>query len=536
MDSVTKRWIHSAADEYAVSQGCYFDERAADHVVEFFRRYLRHSKAPFRGQPFELLDWQRDNLVMPMFGWKRPNHLRRIERVYCEIPKKNGKSTLAAGIGCYCLVGDGEGGAEVYSAATAQEQASIVHGEAINMVDASPELSALLRINRTSKTIFFPATQSYYKALSAEAHSKEGLNASAIIIDELHVWQGRDLWSTLRYAGRARQQPLIFIITTAGDDILSVCYEQREYTQQVLRGETKDIRLLGYICAAEASDDWTDEATWFKTNPSLGKTIDVERFRADFEEARKIPSDLAEWKRYSLDIWATGTSPWLDIQDWHGCHEEFSEESFVGAPCVGGLDLSKTRDMTALVLCFSRDGHFYLLPYFWLPENTIRDRDTNEYFRVWREAGQLRATPGDVCDYRQVMADIVALKEKFDIRAIYYDPYNAEPLTQELDETYEIPRFKFGQTISNFAGPTSEFERLLIGREIHHNGHPILTWQAGHVEIKTDANLNKRPVKPSRDDPRKIDGIVAAIMGLAGALEQSLDDSSAYDSAGVMVL
>lgn len=537
MDSVTKRWIQNAADEYAVSQGCYFDERAADHVVQFFRKFLRHSKAPFRGMPFELLDWQRDGLIFPIYGWKKPDGTRRIERVYCEIPKKNGKSTLCAGVGLYQLVGDGEGGAEVYSAASDQTQASIVHNEAISMADSSPELSAVLKINRSNKAITFPATQSIYKALSGEADSKEGLNASAIIIDELHIWHGRSLWDSLRYACRARQQPLVFVITTAGDDIQSVCYEQREYTKQVLRGDTKDTRLHGYIRCAEPEDDWTSEEIWKKANPSYGLTFPIDRFKADFEEACKIPSALAEWKRYSVNLWATGSNPWLRIEDWDACKKEYTEEDFLGMPCVGGLDLSKTRDMTALVLVFKKDGEFYLLPYFWLPENTIQDRKNNEYFRVWKDTKLLQATPGDVCDYRKVMADIIELSQKFDMRALYYDPLNAEPLTQELDENYGIPRFKFGQTIMNFHPPTSEFERLLISRELHHNSNAILNWQAGHVQLLVDPrNANKRPIKPTPDDPRKIDGIVAAIMGLQGAIEHGLDSISVYESGGVMVI
>jgi len=538
MDSITQRWTRSSADEFAVAQGCYFDERAADHVVEFFRRFLRHSKGAWAGQPFELLDWQRDDLVYPIYGWKQPDGLRRIRKVYCEIAKKNGKSTIGAGIGLYGLAGDGEMGAEVYSAATDQQQASIVHGEAINMVDASPELTSVLDINRSNKTISFPATKSIYKALSSEAGSKEGLNASTIIVDELHVWKGRALWDALKYAGRARSQPLIFVITTAGDDVLSVCSEQRQYALDVLAGRVRDTRFFGYVRAADPqTDDWTAETTWHKANPSLGQTIRLDDFRADFQEALKSPSTQSSFKRYSLNIWATGSDPAIPKHVWDACAREFTAETFQGEACVAGLDLSKSRDMTALTLTFFRDGVYYWLPYFWLPENTIEDRGNNEYYRVWREMGVLAATPGDVCDYRQIEQDIVALHQQFDIRGVYYDPYNAESLVQRLDEEQGIPRYAFGQTIQNFAGPTGELERLLLSQGLLHNNHPILSWQAGHVEFKTDVNCNKRPVKPSKDDPRKIDGIVAGIMGLAGAIELGLSEpTSVYDSGGVAVV
>lgn len=537
MDSITQKWIQSPADEYAVSQGCWFDERAADKVVEFFRRFLRHSKgSQWAGKPFELLDWQRDELIKPIYGWKLPNGLRRIRKVYCEIPKKNGKSTLGAGVGLIGLVCDGEPGAEVYSAATDQQQAGITHGEAINMVDASPELTSILDVNRSNKTISFSATKSVYKALSSEANSKEGLNASTIIVDELHVWYGRTLWDALKYASRARQQPLLFVITTAGDDLQSVCYEQRVYTQQVLSGAVQDVRFFGYIRAAEQEDDWTQESTWIKANPSLGHTFALEDFRADFQEAFKTPTTQSTFKRYSLNIWATGTNPWLRREDWQACKRDYTEADLEGKQCYAGLDLARTRDMSALVLVFPGDDGYRVLPYFWMPENSIQDRDREEYLRVWHNSDKLFSTPGDVCDYRFIREHIGRLSERFDIRGLYYDRYYAEQLTQEIEENYSIPRYDFAQHPKEFAGPTNEFERLLISQKLLHNDHPILTWQAGHVEVKEDAQANKRPVKPTRNDVRKVDGIVAAIMGLAGCIEHGFETSSVYETRGVVVL
>jgi phage terminase large subunit-like protein len=535
IDSVTKRWIKSEADEIAVHQGCYFDQHAADHVEEFFRRFLRHSKGRWGGKPFELIDWQRDDLIFPIFGWKLPDGRRRIRKVYCEVPKKQGKSTICSGVGLYMLVGDGEPGAEVYSAATDQNQAGIVHGEAINMVDASPELSALIDINRSTKTITFPHTKSVYKALSSDAHSKEGLNASCIIADELHVWRGRVFWDALKYAFAAREQPLLFMITTAGDDTLSVCYEQRTYAKQVASGEVQDLRFHSYIAAAEADDDWTDEKTWFKANPSLGQTQSLDDFRADFEEALKTPTTQSSFKRYRLNIWATGSNPWLSYHQWQACGRKFHEEDLLGCPCFGGLDLARIRDMTAFVLWFPKDDGNYVLPYFWMPEATINRTDSPEYLRAWVRDGLLISTPGEVCDYNFVREHIVKLSQQFDLRAIYFDPYNAEQLTQELDEEYGIPRYAFGQSKQNFTAPVEEFERLIVSQQVFHNNHAILNWQAGHVEVKEDATGKKQPVKPKRNDPRKIDGIVAAVMGLAGALELGADTTSVYDNSGVVV-
>lgn len=536
-DQLTKRWIKSAADERAIKNGCYFDEAAATHAVEFFPRFLCHSKGKWAGKPFELLDWQRDDLIMPLYGWMRSNGTRRFRKAYVEIPKKNGKSTLAAGIGLYGLVGDGEPGAEVYSAANDQSQASIVHGEAINMVDASPELSSVLKVNRSSKTISFNDARSYYKALSSEAAGKEGLNAHVIIVDELHIWHGRKLWDALKYAFRARKQGLLFVITTAGDDLKSVCYEQHEYARGVIEGHVADDRFFGYIRAADKTDDWTAEETWAKANPSWGITIDPEEFAADVEEARRTPTTQATFRRYSLNIWSTATNSMLRMEDWNKCGVEFEPDDLAGLPCYGGLDLAKTRDMTAFTLAFPQAGKLQVLPYFWLPEDTIHDSDAPEEYRVWHEQGLLRATPGNVCDYEFVLRDICELCEQFDVRAFAFDPYNAEQLTQQIEESTGVPRFKFPQTIAYYNDPTTEFERLILGAELQHNKHPILSWQAGHVQAVTNANGDKRPVKPKHGDHRKIDGVVATIMAIGCYQKHGVDEAdSVYEDRGIMVL
>src|SRR5215831_5309752 len=282
------------ADEAALAEGCTFHAASAERVRQFFRSFLRHSKGQWAGKPFELLDWQFTDIIAPLFGWKRADGSRRFRRAYIEVPKKNGKSTLASGIGLYLLVGDGEPGAEVYSVAADRYQANIVHGEAIRMVRASPGLSSRLELNRTTHNISFPKLSAWYRSLSSEANTKEGLNAHGLIIDELHAWKGRGLWDALRYAGRSRRQPLLFAITTAGDDMDSICREQHDYAKGVLSGEILDTRFFAYIRRAAAiaegdreDDDWADPAIWHKANPSLGVTIDPGEFARDVEEAKQ---------------------------------------------------------------------------------------------------------------------------------------------------------------------------------------------------------------------------------------------------------
>lgn len=513
-------WIRSEADERAAANGCYFDERAAEKVPGFFRRFLRHSKGQWAGKPFELLDWQRDDIAYPLFGWKRADGTRRYRKAYIELPKKNGKSTLAAGIGLYMLVADNEPGAECYSAATAQEQAAIVHGEAINMVDVSPELTARLTVNRTTKKILYPAAQAFYRALSAGHRVAEGLNAHCIICDELHAWHGRELWDALKYAFAARRQGLLFVITTAGDDMLSVCREQHDYAASLLAGAIEDERFFAYIRAASAEDDWTSRDTWHKANPSLGITINADEFASDVTEAQKSPTQQSAFKRYRLNIWATATNAWLRLEDWNACREEFTEDDLAGAECFAALDLASTEDMNALALLFRDDRGFRILPYFWVPADAVSDRDRPEEYRVWARQGILKMTPGNATDPNTIEADVAALAQKFKIQNLTFDRWGAaEALTINLETKHAIPRILFPQTLANFAGPTKEFERLLLRRELRHNGHPILTWQIGHTNVYSDPNGNLRPVKPKRGDKRKIDGVVSAIMALAQAMQ-----------------
>lgn len=543
IDRLTRSLIRTKADEAAVSEGCRVDLARAERVRKFLRTFCAHSKGEWAGKPLDPLPWQWDDVILPLFGWVRPDGTRRFRRAYIEIPKKNGKSTLASGLGLYLLVGDGEAGAEVYSAASDRAQASIVHGEAVNMVKASTWLSRSLEINKATHNIAFARTNSWYRALSAEAETKEGLNAHGIIIDELHAWKGRHLWDTLRYAGRARRQPLLFVITTAGDDIHSVCYEQHTYARSILRGEVADTRFFAYLRAArqraesdEADDDWTDPETWHRANPSLGHTIREEEFASEVEEAKRLPTTESSFKRYSLNIWATSTNPWLRSEDWAKCKRDFVAADLDGAPCYGGLDLASTRDLAAFLLCFPwPDETYRLLPFFWLPEDTVNDPSSPEQYRVWRRNGLLRVTPGNVTDYGFIKRDIGELSKRFFISEFAFDPWNAEKLTQEIEEEHGLKRFSFPQTISNFAEPCKEFERLLAAGRLHHDGNPIMAWQAGHVQVRTDPNGNLRPVKPDKGDHRKIDGIVAALMALARAMlsEQGL---SVYEKEGLTLI
>jgi phage terminase large subunit-like protein len=535
-------WIQSEADEHAVSTGHYFDQRAADYVVEFLENFITLSKG--EQKPLELLDWQYSNLFAPLFGWKRPDGRRRYRTSYTEIAKKNGKSTLAAAFGLYMLVADGEMGAEVYSVANDKKQARIAHDEACNMVDASPELSALLDINRTIGSITFPMTKSFYRILSSDDRSNEGWNGSALIIDELHAWLGRKLWDSLRDMTIARKQPITFIITTAGKDPLSVCYEVHEYALGIMRGDFFDDEFLPCVFAADPKDDWKDPATWRKANPSMGSTISEVDFAKSVERVQRTPSDIPGFKQRRLNIWQTSASPWLEMMNWQNCRREYTEDDMAGKPCYAALDLSRTRDTTSIVLVFPWENESVrLLPYFFLPQVTA-NLETRAPYQEWANRGLIELTDGEVLDYGVVEDRFRKLCQKFAVREITFDPKFAEELTQRLTDGQVvdgrivvpgtgIPRFAFAQTFANFAAPTAEFERMVICQKLEHNGHPIMDWQIGNAQVLTDCNGNQRPVKASKNDFKKIDGVVCGIMGLARVMRQQAKyRPSVYDVPG----
>lgn len=542
-----RRWVRNASDEHAIRNGCRFNERLAEYTADFFPKFLCHSKGEWANMPFELTEWQKSAIVYPLFGWVRPDGTRRFRRAYIEIPKKNYKSTLASGIGLYMLVGDEEAGAEIWSAGADKDQAGVVHKEAMNMVEGSPELDAILKINHTTGNIAYQATRSYYRAVSASPRGKHGPSLHCVIADELHEWYGDELWNSMRYAFRARRQPLFLAITNAGNDLQSICYRQHEKADAILSGAIQDDDFFAMICAvpreeAEAEieavkNGATDLSVARKCNPALGHVIMADDLLHDIRDAIHTPSELPNLLRLTYGIWNTGVSPWLQGPDWAGCGEEFTEDDLELAPCGAALDMSKVGDMTALTLIFpdqEEDNLYRQLAYFWMPEKTIADRRRLIDYDAWVKAGWLRVIPGSVIDYSIIRNDLAEIFGRFSVGRFSYDPMYAKETAQWVQEEFpEIECAEFPQTITQFAGPTAEYERLVISGRLRHNKNPLLTWQAGHCMVKVDPNNNKRPVKPKHGDIRTIDGIVAGIMALR--LEMSGPaPASAYEDRGVL--
>lgn len=532
-DEGWSEWVLTEADEKAVLDGCRFDINAAERVRTFFRQFLRHSKGEWARQPFELLDWQWREIIAPLFGWLRADGTRRYRRGYIEVPKKNGKSTLFSGLSLYLLAGDREPGAEIYSAAVDREQASIVFREAANMVETSASLASHLNVVRSTKRITFPRTRSFYRALSADVPAQEGLNAHAVLIDELHAQKTRQLWDTLRYAGASRRQPLQLAITTAGFDRHSICWEQHDYAMKVLDGTIEDTSFFPFISAADQEADWTDPEVWREANPSFGITIDAGQFAEDCREAQESPAKENSFRRYRLNQWTEQEVRWLKMEKWDACDD--APGCLKDKHCFAGLDLSSTTDVTSLVLVFPEENRFSVLPFFWIPEEGAKQRERRDRvpYPQWIKQGLIEATPGEVIDYDRIRAKINELEKEYDIREIAIDRWNATQLATQLEgDAFTVAAF--GQGYASMNWPTKKLEELVLAGKLAHGGHPVLRWMASNVSIETDAADNWKPSK--KKSVERIDGIVALIMAIGRATTQPPPFRSIYETRVVEIV
>jgi phage terminase large subunit-like protein len=546
MSRVPDHWIRNKSDEQAVDDGCTFELAAADRVRFFASTFCRHSKGEWAGQSFEFLPWQWENLVAPLFGWKRPDGSRRFRKAGWWVAKKNGKTSVGSVLSLYMLMGDGEPGAEIYSAASDRDQASIVFREASSMIKQSPDLSKMLEVIPSTKRIIFQRTGSWYKALSADVASKEGLNWHLLLFDELHAQADRKLWDTLSYGGIARRQPLLISISTAGFDRESIGFEQYEYAKNVQEGRVIDTAFLPYVAEVGEEEDWKDPEVWRKANPSLGVTIKLDSMAEDCREAAQSPLKENAFRRYRLNQWTTSDVRWLSMDRWRECGEEpIDVEALAGLDCFAAVDLSSTTDTASLTLLFplgeveaddvppAKDQEerpaaevveepaplrlYAVLPFIWVPEEACkrRERANRTKFTAWVKRGLMLETPGDVIDYDVIRAKINELKEKYNIVEIAIDRWNATHLSTQLaGDGHEV--VGFGQGFASMSAPSKELEALVLSRRLRHGGHPVLMWMAGNVAVEQDAAGN---VKPSKKKSReKIDGIVSLIMALGRAM------------------
>lgn len=516
-----------------MNSDCWFDKKAADLAVAFFERLLVHSKGEWAGQAFALQGWQRDDIIRPLFGWKRADGSRKFRTAYIEIPRKNGKSTLSAGLALYLLFADGEAGAEVYSAAADRDQARIVFDQAKSMIEASPALSKFSKVYRNAITT--PKSAGSYRVLSADAYTKHGLNAHGIVFDELHAQPNRDLWDVLNTSTGARRQPLMIMITTAGYDRESICWEQHEYATRVLDGTIDDPSYFAYIAGASDDDDWTDPVTWAKANPGLGVTIKLDYLEAESRRAQNSPAYQNTFRRLHLNQWTSQDERWIDMAAWDACGQALPD--LHGRECYGGLDLATTTDLAAFVLVFppERDDEpYWVLPRFWIPGDNMLERERRDRvpYSAWARDGLIHATPGNVIDYSHILQTVIALRDEYDIREIAFDRWGATLISQQLMEA-GLEMVQFGQGYASMSAPTKELYKMILSGEIAHGGNRVLRWMADNVVVRQDPAGNLKPDKGRSRE--RIDGIVAAIMGLDRAVRHE-GGASVYETRGMFVL
>lgn len=514
----------------------HYDKKKADRAVTFIEN-LCHTKGKWAGTPFWLLPWQ-EQLIRDIFGIVKPDGNRQFRTAFVEICKKVGKSELAAAVALYLLYADNEPSAEVYGAAADRQQASIVFDVAKQMIEMSPALMKRSKLMGATKRIVNYSNAGYYQVLSAEVGGKHGFSVSGLVFDEIHTQPNRQLYDVLtKGSSDARQNPLHFIITTAGNDRHSIAYELHTKAVDILEGRRVDPTFYPVVYGLKDDEDWEDEENWYKVNPSLGYTVDIERLRDAYREAKQNPADEITFKWLRCNMWVSSTVAWIPDAIYMRGNESIEAASLEGRDCYAGLDLSSTGDITALVLIFPpRDENekYVLLPYFWIPEETIprRVKANSVPYDIWEKQGYIMSTEGNVIHYDFIEKFIIYLSEKYHILEIAVDRWNATQMIQNLEgEGFTI--VPFGQGFSSMLAPTKEFYRLLMEGRIIHGGNPVLRWMAGNVVIDTDPAGNIKVTKAKSKE--KIDGIVAAIMALDRCIRQEGQSGSVYDERGLLV-
>lgn len=532
-----------------------FDTARADKVCAFFPRYCSHSKGAFAGQPFEPLDYQIQLILRPIFGWVDAEGIRRFRKAFIEIPKKNGKTQLIAGLALYMLLGDNEPGAEVYVAAADREQARILFDAAKAMVEGNPALAKRLVVYR-NRIVRADDPNAFFQVLSAEAATKHGPNIHCLIIDELHAQPDRELFETLTRGVISRRQPLILLITTAGDDDESICYEEYEYARHVLSGTIEDERHLPVIFEAGVKEDWADPSVLARVNPGVGTTIKLETLVASAQEARNEPRKRNDHLRYHTNRWTNQATAWIPNEWWDACGKPLPSDAELGLwPCAFGIDMAQKIDLTAGVAVFklplddndeasddeievvaedpdgamakriySLDYQIAIVPTFWLPEDTLRDRVRQDGVRydIWKNDGLLRTVEGAIVGAEAVVnfiggtpakAGLIQRFPRLKSAEFGYDPAFATDVALGLRDRHHLTVVEVPQIYKHMSEVCQVFEALVKAGRVRHGGHKLLRWNVENVNVKTDDAGRIRPVKPKKATKR-IDGVVATLIAL----------------------
>lgn len=538
-------------------RGLRFDLEAGERVVRFVEGYCQHHKGEWAGRPFALDDWQRQWILIA-FGWRRADGTRRFRIMYVEIPRKNGKSTLAAALGLYLLIADHEPGAEIYASATKEKQARIVWDEAAKTIKKSPKLSKHVKAFRSS--IVCERTGSKFEPLGSDSDTQDGLNPHGNIVDELHAHRDRGMWDVLDTAMGARRQPLTLAITTAGTyDPESIGWQIHDQATKVLEGVYEDDSFFAFIASAEKDEEFLKKNPAFyfseeaqrQANPGYGISVKPDHLKGQAEKARRQPSFTNEYLRLHLNVWPQQVTRWLSLEDWASCEDISStmvaaelraistarEQSLVGRKCWGGLDLSTKLDLAACALVFpsEKGDEIDVVCRFWLPERTVEKyaEKGRRHYEAWVRDGWIVTTPGDVIDYEYIRRDVNELAKTYALQEMAFDPWGATDLSTRLTGD-GLQMVETRQGYKSLSEPSKDLEARVVSRKVRHAGNPVLRFCVSNAVITRDSAGNIKPDKEKASD--KIDGVVAVVMALSRILCAQEEQPSPYEERGIRLL
>lgn len=501
--------------------GIYYDPEPAQKVESFVRLLTLTKCTPSgRPEPFSPLEWFL-KVIRNVYGWRRSDGSRLIRRSYCSMARKNGKTQSIAALGLAELFGlDGEMHPEVYIAAKSVEQASYCYTAARDMILSDADLSESCKVKDSTKTILYPGNGGVLKVLSAEGKSKHGSNPSCVIFDELHAWGGteQELYDALTSGSVARRQPLFLMITTAGSNLESICGREYVYARSIIDGHVKDETYFPLIYELPRDADWTDESLWHMANPGLGVTVQMDALRAEVKTALARPAEQNKVRRLHLNQWTETHEVWIPPVEWDTCRGEIPPLD--GVPCYGGLDLSLTRDLSALACVWPLDdGRLYSKVYYWIPAEGIAERSRQEGVRYdeWIREGWIEPTPGPTVDMTFVARRIIEIAERHGIQILAYDRFGAAGLRQILS-AHGITIMSFGQGFLSMSAPSKELENRVYSQRIVHDGNPVTRYCFSCCSKDEDAAENIKPVKTHGSaSHQRIDGVVALVMAVGAA-------------------
>lgn len=501
-----------------------FDEARASRPCEFVE-LLPHIKGKWaRERRLLVLDAWQCFIVTTVFGWvHKDTGLRRYREAYIEVPRKNGKSLLSAGLGLYMVSADGEQGAEVYSAATTLDQASIVFNDAKAMAERTPDMRTWLGVAILMKCITVAHTSSKFSPLAAKAESQDGLNVHCAVIDELHAHRNRDLYDVIDTARGAREQSLLWLITTAGTDRSGICYERRTHITKILDRVIEDPSMFGIIYTIDDQDNPFDPSTWAKANPNWMVSVLPDDMAAAARKAEAMPSSLNNFLTKRLNVWVNGESPWMDMRAWEKCADTSLQLSdFAGEKCWGGLDLAQKKDFAAYVKVFERDGIWYVFTRLYLNELAVQESG-NAHLSGWARSGYVQVTDGDITDFDVLADDMRSDCRQFDMQEIAFDPALSMYFAGKLIEE-GLPLVEIAQRSLFFTPPLIQVENLVLEKKLKFDGNPVMTWMVSNLVVKVSKFNELR--SPTKERPEnKIDGPMAMLMALGRAMVNEPKDN-----------